>query len=856
MSKITKLSDVVSSQFPNFVQDEYPVFIAFLEAYYTYLDQQKLTRSLEYIKDVDRTIDEFISYIKKEIAPEIPQNNLLYLQNAKQTQLARGSEESYRTLFRLLLKKEIVIEYPAEKMLRVSAGEWEQDTSFFLKVTSGNVFSLQNNFLYINCNKRQTPHRHRVYVKKIQRVETTLDVYEIFIARNFYGIIDIGDTVDYNGVTGVIEPATNKVKILQAGTGFKPGQVFNVFTSSASGLLVKVTKTTPEGGLKQLQIISFGVGFSKHFYYELGQHNVLSSSTTSTSSTISNSDSIANNVDSGVINKINYHSDYTEGGYVGEVLADFYTRDYSDASSATQIPARIFVQLGAICKYPGYYKSSNSLIDDDSYIQDGEFYQDFSYIIKIDEKLETYKDIVLSTLHPVGRKLFGEYRLESDFELNLEISNPVIRILIPSFSESDETVDALDRNIVGVNNIEFVGDGTKDVYVFYEDQSPEEILVLYVKINNQLIDRYYDWDVLDNTIIFADAPPINSKIEIRYAVISVSGSSSLQSIFFDLSKQMSDFMQMTDISNSFFTKDLSPLYGYIDTAYLGGLVQQDETDIRINNTLKVFPSLETLSSEVAAIEKDTLTIGDTGTSENADPSTNLTIKDFGKELLSFNTSIDLHSIEFAKLLQDAYSTQDVSFNNFSKFLSPQFGYTDEAKMAIGSGLTESDSTDYISSKNVSKRLNDTIASALFTETLNRSIEKALSSSSQGVLTDFNTTIVNKSISDSINKSNDICFNNFYKYLNDSISVADDIASLILSYELNDSLNIQEQLLSIVTNSSLTEIADTVDSSSISIIKEFTEQISINSTGYLNINPYSSEVYFAETYTVGRTQFTS
>lgn len=444
MSKNSKLRDIVASQFPNFVQDDYPTFVAFLEAYYAYLDSQKLTRSLEYIKDIDKTLDEFIGYIRREIAPETPETNKFFLQNAKKAQLARGSEESYRLLFRFLLKKEIEMHYPSEKMLRVSGGEWEQDVSFFLKVTSGDVYRLQNQYLYINSQQNQSKyrHRHRVYVKKIQKVETTADVYEVFIAKSFYGIINIGDTVNYNNVVGVIQPTTSKVKIIQPGSGFKTGQVFEISTSSASGMLVKVTKTTPEGALKQLQIIAFGVGFSRNFFYTISKFKALTSSQVVSGNNISRTEILTDGNDAGIINVNNYHgSDYATGNYVGNVLADFYSANIPEESE--QVVAKLSIELGAIAKYPGYYKSSNSLVDDDSYIQDGEYYQDFSYLIKLDEKLETYKDIVLSTIHPVGRKLFSEYRIESDFALNLEVSNPVIRIIIPQSSQTVETTERI-----------------------------------------------------------------------------------------------------------------------------------------------------------------------------------------------------------------------------------------------------------------------------------------------------------------------------------------------------------------------------------------------------------------------------
>jgi len=872
MPKFSKIADIVSSQLPNFVQDDYPTFIAFLEAYYTFLDQQKMTRNLEYIKDVDSTLDDFIGYIRREIAPEIPQNNRFFMNHAKEAQLARGSEDSYRSLFRLLLKKEIDIQYPAEKMLRASGGEWEQDTSFFMKVTAGDPFTLQNNYLYINCVKRQTAHKHRVYVKKIQKVETTLDIYEVFITKNYYGIIDHDDEINYNGVKAVIQPTTAKVKIVKAGNGFKAGQVFNIGTSTASGLQVKVVKTTPDGGLKQLQIISFGVGFKKDFYYNLTRYQALASSQAISGLNISVNDVLTDGNDAGVLNKVNYHSNYAEGNYVGDVLADFYSTNIPEESE--QVVASILVELGGISRYPGYYKSSNSLIDDDSFIQDGEYYQDFSYVIKIDEKLDTYRDTVLSILHPVGRKLFGEYQLDSSFQLDLEISNPVIRILIPQFSESVEAVSMLDRTIYGVENFRFVANGVLDSWQIYDPENPVASVILFVKLNGVSLDRVQYWDIVGDNVVFNFVPTSGDIIEVRYAVMSYSGSTSLQTAIFDVRKPLSDIASSMEdvVSTKAFSKSLLPAYGYID--------EVTQTDVRVNLTTKVFPSLEILQDPQSTNnQKDYFVMGDTGTAEGAAPETNLTIKGISKALTSASVTplSDAAVFSMSKPLTDTQSLIDSSVNLFTKILNPSTGYTDQVKMTNGTGATESDSTD-TNTKFVVKPLTDSINSAAFTHTVGFTLSKPLTDSINSAafthtvgftlskpLTDsinsaaFTHTVgftLYKPLSDSISDFTDASTKVFNKYLADSVTIAENIGSVLLIRNLSDSAIVGDYANKTMNSGAVTETASATDSSTSTFMKSLTETVTINSTGYLQLNPYSSDLtFFAEEFLAGRTDIT-
>lgn len=575
IQKMTSIADVVASQFPQFVREDYTTFIAFIEAYYTFLNNQKLSRNLENIKDVNDTLDEFIQLVKLEIAPDIPTTNRFFLSNAKNFHLSRGSEESYRTLFRLLLKKEIEILYPSEKMLRVSDGRWQQDISFFISVKSGNPYDLQNDFLFIDSvSQRPARRRHKVFVKKIQQVETARNVYEIFISRNYFGKLEIGDTISYKDVVATIIPTTSKIRVVKPGNGFKVGQVFNVSTHVADGTLVKVTKVTPQGGIARLQTVAFGIGYPKDFYFDIIGTRVAQPYQIIRGNNIDKADVITDNADYGIINSNNYHSDFVDSNYVGEVLGTFYSETAEELSRI--LIASLHVELGAIAEYPGYYASSRSLIDDDSYIQDGEYYQDYSYVIRLDEKLSAYKDAVLSIVHPTGRKLFGEFLIDAVFNLEIEISNPLIRILLPQFSESNESFSALDKTALRVVNLKFVGDSVTQRFLVFNDFAPSEGIVIRVKVNGN---DYSNW-LTDGDdpryIVLLDIPAQSAVIEIRCLQqrFSLIDNANLQSTIFDVNKSFSEIHAINDD---------------IDTVYTGKTLFSNVESINSSGVIRINP---------------------------------------------------------------------------------------------------------------------------------------------------------------------------------------------------------------------------------------------------------------------------
>jgi hypothetical protein len=140
-----KTSLLVNRQLPEFVRDEYPLFVSFLEAYYEFLETERYStvdgevvsqknnlieklKDLKNISDIDFSLNDFeeqffntfISYLPKEtvVSKDFLIKNILPLYQSK------GTQKSFQLLFRLLFGEEIQIDYPGDKVLRASDGKW------------------------------------------------------------------------------------------------------------------------------------------------------------------------------------------------------------------------------------------------------------------------------------------------------------------------------------------------------------------------------------------------------------------------------------------------------------------------------------------------------------------------------------------------------------------------------------------------------------------------------------------------------------------------------------------------------------------------------------------------------------
>lgn len=445
------LSSLVASQLPEFVREDNQTFVAFLEAYYEYLENID-GNDLKTIGDIDTTLDSFIKYFRNEVAVNFPQpviDERFLLQHMKDHYLAKGSEASFKFLFRILFNKDVTLEYPSRQMLRASDGRWNQDVSIFARVNAGNPDEIIGRVVDV-----VTPNRViRLQVDRRQYVEVEIDrivqiadgIYEFFIDRKFFGDISPGDRIRYaDTFDATILPTTSKITVQQKGKNFKLGDLYELKNGAGAGSILKVSGINDVGAITSIEFVKYGINYATDFTATLlplgGTSATTAGATGLTLGGVSPSYTIAFNettngfFEQGIINTTDYNTTgYWDGTYVGDVVREFFVDNKYTILDPDE-PAIIKITLGSLAKYPGYYTSNLGFLDDAIYIQDSKFYQAFSYVIKIDEKLETYRSAIKTLVHPAGMALFGEYDVRNEFDTGTSLTS-MLRFLVLQFQD-------------------------------------------------------------------------------------------------------------------------------------------------------------------------------------------------------------------------------------------------------------------------------------------------------------------------------------------------------------------------------------------------------------------------------------
>lgn len=480
MQNIERWRVQIEDQFPEFYREEFPQFILFVKKYYEFLEKNTNYNKFKKPKDIDDSFSDFAVELKSEFAKNIPTFDLFddqfFLNHAKNFYVSRGSEDSYHFLFRALFGKEITINYPSEIVLKSSDGEWNQEISIRVRSTDDITILAGKDFDIINSAGR------KINLKCERVVNLRDDLFDVFISRNYTGIINLGDKIqttdevdETKNVNGIIVNMLSTIEIEKPGKGFSKGQFFVIPDpdNPTFPVRIKIMGVDKVGGITSATIISPGRNDTVCW-------------------------AILDKKNNAAI-KTNFQQYSPQDYAVDDVWGDHL---YSEGSefSAQLNQAKIKIKHGHILKYPGFFSSSKGFLSDAIKIRDNHFYQSYSYVLKLDEQIVKYRDIVKKLIHPAGMELFGQFDITTKiYNQSKYIAGPFTHNIV-----FDEVAEANDNtyNFNFVKDLQETLDPQLEQIKFNVKTNKTDIVqttdsgyaVLYKFINDFIDPTYFDED--------------------------------------------------------------------------------------------------------------------------------------------------------------------------------------------------------------------------------------------------------------------------------------------------------------------------------------------------------------------------
>jgi hypothetical protein len=491
MQNIERWRVQIEDQFPEFYREEFPQFILFVKKYYEFLEKNTNYNKFKKPKDIDDSFNDFAVELKSEFAKNIPTFDLFddkfFLNHAKNFYVSRGSEDSYHFLFRALFGKEIEISYPSEIVLKTSDGEWNQEISIRvrsnqdLSILAGKDFDIINSF------------NRKINLKCERAARLKNDLFDVFISRNYTGTINLGDTIqttddvdETKNVNGTIVSMLSDVEIEKPGKGFSKGQFFVIPDpqNPTFPIRIKIIGVDKAGGITSATIISPGAS-------DIVRWAILDKK---------NNTALKSNF-----------QQYSPQDYAADnIWCDDLYSEGSEFSTASH-QAKIKIKQGHILKYPGFFSSSKGFLSDAIKIRDNHFYQAYSYVLKLDEQIAKYRDIVKKLLHPAGMELFGQFDITTKiYSKSKYITGPVTHSVV--FDDAAELNDNT-YNFKFVKSLQETLDPQLEQIKFSVKTSASDVIntadsgyaVLQKFINDFIDPEYFDEDY---TKTYVPQPPV------------------------------------------------------------------------------------------------------------------------------------------------------------------------------------------------------------------------------------------------------------------------------------------------------------------------------------------------------------
>lgn len=436
-----KISTVVESQIPSHIREDYPIFVQFLKNYYEFMEQGdgavgSLSKLL-YNSEFESMDPEFMLKLKQELA--LPLNiamkdSKVFASNLKALFAAKGTEEAFRILFRMLFDEEIIISYPRDRILRASDGLWVQESFLTINTISGAIPTNNLDFRLEITHEDSTSETHPTRIER-----TSATSYRAYFTFTYRVDIYVGDRVEAINdagqkiFVGTVGNSPAKIRVISPGKFWQVGKVVTIEAEGKSSV-ARVKKVGPEGQLLALDVLEYGFPHTPGtIYYVSPLRKPPQSSVVSIESTITGISPLTYNHTIQILDVLDsltetirgYGNDegtsdsyfleqYNTEGYSGTLVVEYddivvvAPQATQEVSYSTWLDSRTSLEFDFQPKTSlvGYWagdggKLSNPFVR----LQDNYFYQVFSYLIDTESDI-SWMPTIEKLVGPAGLKPF------------------------------------------------------------------------------------------------------------------------------------------------------------------------------------------------------------------------------------------------------------------------------------------------------------------------------------------------------------------------------------------------------------------------------------------------------------------
>lgn len=277
-TRITKkISSLISTQLPEYISFEFPVFRTFIEKYYNFIEQdqqaQELLQNALLYADIDSTINSLLDIFSEQFTKNIPKDILadkkLFIKLASELYTRKGTEEAYRIFFRALFNEEIDFFYPGTVILKPSDGKWETPHVIRVKPGSGSPFDLAGTKITGNTSNASAIIESVISFESGQNTIYELSVNETSIEGSFVAGENIIGARLTNAKSNAkvvtsaqIYSILSSVDVVYGATGYSVNDPITITGTTGTGARGYVGAVSDFGSIRKIVFNNYGYNYT------------------------------------------------------------------------------------------------------------------------------------------------------------------------------------------------------------------------------------------------------------------------------------------------------------------------------------------------------------------------------------------------------------------------------------------------------------------------------------------------------------------------------------------------------------------------------------------------------------------
>jgi hypothetical protein len=268
------ISSLVEEQFPSFYKEEGEMFVAFIKAYFEWLEQEnniaEQSRNLMSYRDIDSTLIKFVENFQYKYLQGVPRqytgDRRLLQKHIKEIYSSKGTSRGLELLFRLLFNEDINVYFPGDDVIKPSDGDFFRPKYLEMQYSPYLPFYVNKLITGRISGATAIVNDYRSFLKENNR-------FDILYLSNITGDFQAGEEIVNETVLAdqeieitespIVRGSLSDIIIVDGGVGFSVGDTFTVdsFKNGTNAKAV-ITDVVQRAGFVTFDVRNGRYGFS------------------------------------------------------------------------------------------------------------------------------------------------------------------------------------------------------------------------------------------------------------------------------------------------------------------------------------------------------------------------------------------------------------------------------------------------------------------------------------------------------------------------------------------------------------------------------------------------------------------